>query len=339
MPRVLAPLISDGLVVEGFGRTPGKPRRVKVYRLTEKGAASASVILDRAKEEPISWSGPDGALREEKLVDASRRLNDELSALKRPSLSLSVLLSTSSKLRWNEVLWLSASMGAATHKGYCIPKGYTISIPPKPPFKLVGRAKELGTLDRLLKEERFAVVTGSTGMGKRTLILGHANLRGLRVLWLERGSSDELCMDEGSYDLVVLNGPGEMDLSGVLMAGGELEVRDPRDGSWPDNLRSIPLVMMVESELKVKGSPIALGGLPMEVFVNNCVEFGLPVTLSKAFHSACEGSPSALVYLRGLTREEVTSISAMEKDDAVLRLLLGSKGSGPGHGPNNISKD
>jgi hypothetical protein len=339
VPRVLAPLISDGLVVEGIGRVPGRPRRVKVYRLTDKGAGSASAIFERAKEEPLSWAGPEGALREEKLVDASRRLNDELSTLKRPPLPMSVLLSTSGKLRWNELLWLSASMGSGTSKGYCIPRGYTISTAPKPPFKLVGRAKELGMLDRLLKEDRFAVVTGAAGMGKRTLIVGHANLRGLRVLWLERGPSDELCMDEGSYDLLVLNGPGEMDLSVVLMSGGELDIKDPRDGSWPEHLRSPPLVLLVEGEHRVKGSPIELKGLPLDIFVNSCVEAGLPVALSRAFHSACGGSPSALTYVRGLPREELASLSSIERDDAVLRLLLGSKGSGPGHGPDNVSKD
>ncbi len=312
---------------------------MKVYRLTDKGASSALEIYERAKEEPISWAGPDGAMCEERLVDASRRLNDELSALKRPPLPMSVLLSTSGNLRWNELLWLSASMGTGSNKGYCIPRGYTVSIPPKPPFKLVGRAKELGMLDRLLKEDRFAVVTGAAGMGKRTLIVGHANLRGLRVLWLERGRSEELCMDEESYDLVVLNGPGEMDLSGVLMSGGELEVKDPRDGSWPEGLRSTPLILVVEGVLKVKGSPIELGGLPLEVFVNSCVESGLPAALSRAFHSACGGSPSALAYAKGLPKEDMASLSALERDEAVLRLLLGSKGSGPGQGPTNVSKD
>jgi hypothetical protein len=83
------------------------------------------------------------------------------------------------------------------------------------------------------------------------------------------------------------------------------------------------MVVIVEGKVKVKGTPIVLKGLPVEVFVNNCVEAGLKEKVSRALHAACGGAPLALNYVKALPPDEVAALSGMGIDDAVLRVLLG----------------
>jgi hypothetical protein len=323
IPRVLKPLMEDDLISEEVGRVPGKPRRVKVYSLTEKGLQHAREAYRRADGETAYWTDETGRRRSGKAMKCLEQINGHLQDLSMTKLPASLFLSLPVEdLSWNDIMWTSASLRDTEGEGPYIPEGWR-------PVVFRGGFKGL-SFDRNILEEidrkissGMAVLVGREDSGKEDLIELWARSRGRKALWLEKGDDDGTCLDGGPWDLMVILGGADPDVNDILK--GEGSVVDVRNGHWPREFRSLDLIMTTSAGVDLKGPVIRVDGLSAEFFVSICVERGMGEGLAREVHSSTRGSPKALRYLMRCGKEELNLLSGLDLDEAVLKVLLALK--------------
>ncbi|MBN1539516.1 MAG: winged helix DNA-binding protein [Candidatus Thermoplasmatota archaeon] len=325
VPRALKPLLADGLVEESRGRAPGRARRVKLYSLTTRGITAALALRERANEFVIEWIDDHGRSEKGSCVDALRRINDRLGASSRKRIPISLFLALGRKgIGWEEILGLSSSVHRKTPDTLWIPEGWKQIIPPDLPPHLIERPSELAELLELMERNEVCVIAGDEGAGKTTLVQMLCGRSGLRALWLMRGGDREYLIDPGEFDIMVMVGAPMIDITSTLIGGGRAELRDPRDDEWPEDLRSIPLLGILEGRLVVTGNDVmSLGGLGREVFVGKAVEMGMPGELALEYYSATRGLPAALSYLAELEPSVLSGLGTLDTEAALMSLMLG----------------
>ncbi len=327
VPRALKPLLQDELVEESQGRAPGRVRRVKVYSLTRKGMEEAVRLKELASRIQISWKDDDGRSSTESCVDALRKINDLLCSMSMPQIPFSLFLTVlKEEVSWNDILWLSSSVRSNVVTSIDLPEGWIPITPAEVPDDFMDRKKEMGELDIIMSTRRTAAVSGEAGAGKRTLVARWLMLNRKKPLWLERKEGEEVTLDPGSHDVLVLLGGEMLDITATLKKDGEVSITDPRDSEWPDPLRSIPLIGIIEGSSRTSGPGLlTLGGLPRDEFMERATELGLAPILAEVYYEASKGIPSALSYLKGLKRSAIEGLSSIDREAAVMSLILGLK--------------
>lgn len=324
IPRVLKPLLEDDLILEEMGRVPGKPRRVKVYSLTEEGLLTSREALDRVNEETVYWTDETGRRRSGKALDCLEKINLHLIELSMSKLPASLFLSLPVEdLSWNDIMWTSASLREMVGEGPCIPEGWR-------PLAIRERFKGL-SFDRELLERMDAhlsdgmvILAGSEDSGKEDLIELWARSRGRKALWLERGDDDGTCLDGGPWDLIVLLGGADRDVDSVLK--GSMKVNDIRNGHWPREFRSLDLIMTTSLDVEIEGPVISVQGLSMDFFVSSCRGRGMGEEMALELYSSTRGSPKALNQILAMDEKEISDLSRKDIEEAVISILLRSKG-------------
>jgi hypothetical protein len=284
-------------------------------------------LKDQASRIEICWKDDDGMSSTEPCVDALRKINDLLCSMSMPQIPFSLFLTVvKENVSWNDILWLSSSVKGTETGSIDLPRGWAPVTPAEVPDDFMDRKEEITELDILLSTRRIAAVTGVVGAGKRTLVARWIMLNRKKPLWLERKEGEEVTIDPGSHDVLVLMGGEMMDIATTLKKGGEVSISDPRDDEWPDPLRSIPLIGIVEGPAKDSGPGLlSLGGLPREEFLEKAKDQGLAPDLAEDYYEASKGIPSALSYLKGLKRSALEGLSSMDREAAVMSLILGLK--------------
>lgn len=320
IPRVLKPLMEQDLIVEDTGRVPDKPRRVKVYSLTQDGAAQARDALARANEVKVYWTDETGRRRSARAVECLDQINSHLRELSMAVLPASLFLSLPIEdLSWNDIMWTSASIRDIHGEGPCIPEGWR-------PFTFRGGFKGMSFERELLEElDRkisggMVAITGGEDAGKEELIELWSRSRSRKALWLEKGDDDGVCPEGGPWDLIVLVGGADPDISELLIEGAE--VKDLRDSHWPREFRSIDLIMTTSADVDLSGPVVKAHGLSGEYFVSRCLERGLPEPLAREISMSTGSSPKALKYLLRCDPRELEQIRDMDSEEAVLKILL-----------------
>lgn len=180
VPRALRSLVSHGEVEESSGRIRGRGRKVKLYRLTEKGLRRARVLLDDVLAQPVKTSAGPSPLRQ---------------------------VATAHRLRPVQVL--AGLDPEGVFRGGAHPGG--------PAEELVGREADLAALREWYASPcPILVVYGARGVGKTALARSFTRRlggRGVRWIDLESGG-DPLAADPESLvargGVVVVDGFGEV---------------------------------------------------------------------------------------------------------------------------------
>jgi len=325
VPRALKPLLSGGLVEESQGRAPGRVRRVKVYSLTRTGSEEAVRLKERASRIEISWCDHDGIAARESCVDALRKINDLLGSMSMPRIPFSLFLTVlKDSVSWNDILWLSSSVKRPETGSIDLPGGWVSVTPPAVPDDFIDRKGEIEKLDILMSSRRVMAVSGEAGVGKRSLLARWLEANRKKALWLERKEGEEATLDSGAPDVLVLLGGEMVDITSTLKKGGEIVISDPRDDDWPDTLRSIPLIGVIDGPVDSSGPGlVTIAGLRKGEFLEKALQLGLSGDLAADYYEASRGAPAALAYLRGLKRTALEGLSSMDRDAAVMSLILG----------------
>jgi len=325
VPRALKPLINDDLVNESQGRAPGRTRRVKVYNLTEKGCLAAMVLRNKANETVMEWIDETGTSHSEHCVDALRRINDHLGSRGLSQIPISLFLTIGrEKVGWNDILFLSSSVRGETTETICIPEGWIPISSPKVPEVFLDRQKDMKRLQDLVDGSSLLALTGEAGIGKRTLVAAWAERNKRKILWLDRGEGSEFCIDADRYDLLVMIGAPMVDVTSTLVRGDGIDLSDPRNEDWPELLRPIPLLGIMDGYLGSSGEGIIdLKGLDEGTFVREAIGSGLPEKLAIPFFKASKGSPMALSYLGELEDSTLGGLGTLDEEAAIMSLILG----------------
>ncbi len=325
VPRALKPLINDDLVNESQGRAPGRTRRVKVYNLTEKGCLAAIVLRNKANETVMEWIDETGTSHSEHCVDALRRINDHLGSRGLSQIPISLFLTIGrEKVGWNDILFLSSSVRGETTETICIPEGWIPISSPKVPEVFLDRQKDMKRLQDLVDGSSLLALTGEAGIGKRTLVAAWAERNKRKILWLDRGEGSEFCIDADRYDLLVMIGAPMVDVTSTLVRGDGIDLSDPRNEDWPELLRPIPLLGIMDGYLDSSGEGIIdLKGLDEGTFVREAIGSGLPEKLANPFFKASKGSPMALSYLGDLEDSTLGGLGTLDEEAAIMSLILG----------------
>ena len=319
VPRVIKPLLAEELIKEALGRAPGHLRRIKVYSLTRDGELKASRIVEDMRSRRVVWGGPGKGKLDEPLPDALRHINDALGgsrSIKMPDL----MRLANGPASWEDILELADSV--AEEGGLDIPPGWEVIEGPADPGTFIGREEEVREVHSLIVGSPHTILSGETGMGKRTLIARIAQINGLKVMWLRRDRDARApSVKVRAPDLIAIVEDAGPNILSRLMDDGDPQVADPRDDTWPKRMRSALLVRIVDAEME--GGPYVLKGLDRDDFVGKCVELGMGKVLSEGFHRASKGSPGSIAYLLSLDRSELEGI--MSGDDPIFHLILGMR--------------
>lgn len=327
VPRVLKPLLADSLMEEDLGRIRGISRRVKVYSLTPAGIETAGKIRESLLIRDQRWKDDDGRVKEGPLSEVLSIINSRLAGSGMRSIPLSLLLTLDDDpIAWNDVLWLSNSIGMEEGSSICLPGGW---FPVKAPESIegpTGMEDIMGELDRIIEKRGISLVIGPEGMGKRTAVSTWAERRGKKALWLSHGSDEgEICLDEGGFDLLVILDPDMIDIGPSVLDGGNPALTDPRVGKWPEVFTNMPLIGIQDGDLDMDvHGVVKASGVSREHFVSVLKDMGFPEALSIEIHSAVKGSPGSLDHIGSLSKEERDKIISSDRETAVMMVLLGS---------------
>jgi hypothetical protein len=317
-------LITDGLVIESQGRAPGRTRRVKVYKLTEKGIMASMNLRDKANETVIEWMEENGEFHSEHCVDALRRINDKLGSRGMNPIPISLFLTIGKqRIVWNDLLFLSSTVRSDRMETIALPEGWAPISPPPLPVHLLDRKDQLIKLNDLISRSEVSALAGEPGIGKRTLISAWARKYGKKVLWMKREENAEFNIDPTRYDLIVIMGYSLVDVTSTLVDGG-IGLRDPRDESWPEIMKGIPVIGIMDGTIDVRGDRLLqLGGLEEVSFIEKAAEAGLPEELTLPYFHASKGSPMALAYLEDMEVAILKNLGSLDEEAAVMSLMLG----------------
>ncbi|MGA1865982.1 MAG: hypothetical protein ACMUFK_00780 [Thermoplasmatota archaeon] len=325
VPRALRSLLSDGLVEESRGHVPGRVRRVKRYSLTTEGMTAAMALRAQANEVVIEWIDDQGRLEKAPCVDALRKINDKLGTFSMNRIPISLFLSSGGeRIGWEEILALSSSILRKTSETLRIPEGWKPVIPPDLPSHFIERPSELSDLFELIQHHDVCALAGDKGAGKTTLVQILCGRFGLRALWLMRDGEQGSLIDPGEFDMIVVVGAPMIDIRSTLLGRGRTQLRDPRDDEWPEGLRSVPLLGILEGRLEGIGNDVmSLGGLGGEVFVEKAVEMGMSGELALEYYRATRGLPVALSFLAELETSVLSGLGTLDTEAALMSLMLG----------------
>ena len=320
VPRVIKPLLAEGLIGEVLGRAPGHLRRIKVYSLTREGEQKASKIVEEMMSARVAWEGPTGEKLDEPLPDALRHINDALGGSGRSIKMPDLMRVANGPASWADLLDLADSR--VEEGGLEIPPGWEVMEGPADPGMFIGRERSVQEVHSLITGSAHAILSGEKGMGKRTLIARIAQIFCLKVMWLRRDRDAEgASIKVRAPDLIAIVEDSGQNLLSRLMDDGDPQVADPRDDTWPEKMRSALLVRIVDAE--VEGGPYVLRGLGRDDFVGKCIELGMGRELSEGFHRASKGSPGSIAYLLSLDPSELEGIIGGE--DPIFHLILGMR--------------
>lgn len=325
VPRALKPLISDDLVNESQGRAPGRTRRVKVYCLTEKGILAAVSLRDRANETILKWTDETGEVHSEHCVDALRRINDQLGARGMNQIPISLFLTIGrEKVGWNDILFLSSSVRREKAGSIHLPEGWAPATSPVAPDILFDREGDIKELDTLVGGHNTSAVAGEPGIGKRTLVSAWARRSGKKVLWLKQGEEGEYCIDADRYDVLVILEAKMVDVASTLVSGGGVRLMDPRGEDWPDILRELPLIGILNGSIANEGIGLMeLKGIDEAIFSKEAERSGLPKQLVEPYLKATKGSPMAVEYLKEMDSSILGKLGSLDEEAAIMSLVLG----------------
>ncbi|MEA3557724.1 MAG: hypothetical protein U9R75_00550 [Candidatus Thermoplasmatota archaeon] len=326
VPRVLKPLLQEGLVEEELGRTPGVSRRVKVYSLTPEGVGAAKSLRSSLEGRELSWKDDMRQLHEGTVASTISGINGTLTRLGMKALPLSLLLTfQKDPITWNDVLWLSSTIRGDGISNICLPDGWTPATPPVLPEHVTLRKDIFPELDSALSGKGIAVLVGKKGMGKRSALEHWIEKRGRKALWMCPSTGDRgISIDEGDHDLVVLLGSDMVDIGSSFLINGRPALRDPRDDGWPKVFFDIPVVGVQDGELDLHADGIIhVTGIDEAPFVENAVRYSISRKLAHELYRAVKGSPGFLEYLSEMDGEDVPEIAGKDLETAVMMFLLG----------------
>lgn len=325
VPRALKPLIADGFVIESQGRAPGRTRRVKVYRLTDRGKATAVTLRDKANEAVIEWIGENGESHSEHCVDALRRINDHLGSRGMNQIPISLFLTMGKqRIGWNDILFLSSTVRSGRMETISLPEGWAPMSPPPVPDQFMDRKDQMAQLGEMIHGSKVSALMGDPGMGKRTLVSAWAMRHGKKVLWIKKEEAGEFSIDPAKYDLIVVMGVSVLDVTSTLLDSEGVGIKDPRDESWPDIMRGLPLLGILDGTMDVRDDRLmSLHGMDEASFVKRASRAGLPKELIIPFFHASKGSPMALEYIDEMEDPVLKSLSSLDEEAAVMSLMLG----------------
>jgi len=319
VPRSMRPLLEQGLVVEEKGRAPGRSRRVKRYSLTHLGQEAASALMAKVRSMRISISGPDGVKHYGDPASVLSIANSLLGQRSERPLSLPLVLAEEGPhLPWEKVLDMSRSV-PGTSETVPLPEGWTMMASPVEPREAIPLRQEKDLMD-ILSSGDIVAVMGRQGSGRRTLVNRVLSRLGLKPAWIRRCRS----CDQGEVPLdmdvlVAMEGPPRLDerMEGVS------DVADPRDDSWDDELRNLPLILVLDEEGHRTDLPkVAVTGLSRDDFAQLLSHMDIPEWTAIALHSATKGSPLAVSLLTVKDSREIARLAAMPADEVVFRVLM-----------------
>ena len=322
VPRVLKPLMEDGLVEESLGRVPGHLRRIKVYFLTEEGLELAGELLSRARAKRISWVGRNGGIFNESVHDALRHVNDHLSS-EGMVLGLSRFLSMDGDpVQWDEIEKAACSMEGG-NVTVDIPCGWRPEEPPDMPHPLFPREKELAELERAYRKGGRIVVQGPAGSGKRSLVQRLSRAVGKKAIWLSPDPVGGGPAVEPPFGLVVVEEKREMAPLDAMM-GKVPDIGDPRRDGWEGRLGEVPLFQILDSDERLAEGPLVvnIGGLERNVYSEMLTGKGLSDSLIDMLYGAVYGSASALSSLLKLPEGAFGLHPEEDEKEALFRILL-----------------
>ncbi len=323
VPRTLKPLINGGMITEDLGRAPGRPRRVKVYSLTENGTLAAREAIDRCEKEELDWIDDEGLTHHGSVRDVHIEINHLLVSLSMGSIPLPQFLSILKEtVPWNDIMWTSASIGHCG-SGPLLPNGWKPYVHKDPIKGQTFDNEELVLIDGLLEKDGMAILKGPSGSGKMEMIDLWSRSRGRRGLVLEKGDSGGNCLEGGPWDLLVLLGGGDPDVDRLLH--DDNEVKDIRDQDWPSELNGIDLIMTTSADIALKGPVIEIKGMAWDLFRERATSAGLDELLSQELFRSTKGSPVALRSIIGSSDEYIQDLNDMDTEEAVLKVLLSLK--------------
>jgi hypothetical protein len=273
----------------------------------------------------IDWSDEDGNHHSEHCVDALRRINDQLGSRSMSQIPISLFLTVGrDKVGWNDILFLSSSVRGEMGEPVSLPEGWSPANPPDIPEELFGRTCSMKQLQTLLENNTVSALLGAPGMGKRTLVAAWARTFNKKILWLKKGNQREYSIDPGETDLLVVLDTPVIDIASTLIQGSGIDLQDPRDDRWPEILRGLKLLSIMEGDMVLEGDGImVLEGLDEDPFVKEAVSSGLPEKFSLPFYKASRGSPTALAYLNEMDRSTLEKIGTLDEEAAIMSLVLG----------------
>ncbi len=320
VPRVIKPLLAEGLIKEVIGRAPGHLRRIKVYSLTREGELKASRIMEDMRSRRVTWEGPTGEKHDEPLTDTLMHVNDALGGSGRSIRMPELMRLANGPVSWADLKDIADSR--VEEGGLEIPPGWEVIEGPAVPGIFLGREEEIREMYSLITGRTHSILSGERGMGKRTLIAHIAQIKGLKVMWLGRNpDADTASIKVPAPDLIALVEDAGPDLLSRLMDEGDKPFEDPRDDTWPEKMRSAFLVRIIDAE--AEGASYVLKGLGSDDFVGKCIELGMGRELSEGLHRASKGSPGSIAYLLSLDRSELEDI--MKGEDPIFHLILGMR--------------
>lgn len=321
VPRVLKPLIQHDLVTEVTGRSPGKVRRVKVYSLTQKGSIAASEALARAEATIVKFTNDENVTLEQEASKVLSRINHRLTRLSMTSLPLSLLLSLpNDDMRWNDILWLAASMKNEYAGMIQLPDGWRATSFEGLRGRGMFRRDLIEKFGSVLGSHGMVLLKGRKGSATSELIQAYLDSSGRKALWLEKGENNGESIDTSSWDVVVLLNGGDPEVNSLLM--GEVEVNDIRTDDWPLELKERDLILTTTADVDIGGPIIEVKGVLEDFFVDHLAGIGLPNTLSREIYEAFKGSAELLRMIDSMDEKEIESLLEMNVEDAVLSLMM-----------------
>jgi hypothetical protein len=227
------------------------------------------------------------------------------------------------RINWNDILFLSSSVRGDRMETITLPEGWAPVPSPSIPDPFMDRDGQMVRLGELISRNEISALTGEPGIGKKSLVSAWARKMEKKVLWMKEEENGDFNIDPARYDLIVLIGSSMVDMASTLV-DGNIGLRDPRDETWPEIMRAIPILGILEGSMDVQGGPLMnLEGLDEASFTKRAIQAGLPEEVTLPYFHASKGSPMALAYVEEMDDTVLKNLGSLDEEAAVMSLMLG----------------